>query len=724
MTDLLDRYQRKSRRRRRHAQRNHQRLDIQGLRMVAVLTVFANHLWGWPRGGFVGVDVFFVISGFLITGNLLRMAETKGTVSFRKFYWNRVRRIVPAATVVLILTYLASTLVFQPFRAHQVGVDALFAFIFFANWHFAIQGTDYFNPGAAVSPIQHYWSLSIEEQFYFVWPALIFLISVVVVRRAWNHARRMAIAGVVMALIVAASLAWALHETASAQTWAYFNTFARVWELGIGALLAIGAGALASIPQALKPLLSWLGLALTAASLWLIIDDAPGFPAPWALLPVVGAALVIVAGVGEEPRWLEFLRNPVSTYVGDISYSLYLLHWPVIVLVGALIDPNIYYYVVVLGLTFGLSIASYHLVENPLRRADAEKFRDLRSRIRKRRFWPARSSQYAAVGALSLLLIALIGYAMQPIKPPTEPPLLTAAAPDDNPAEAVSPQQLPPLAAALNDEITAALKAKDWPQFNPSADSVINGPIATPEVFLCGAPQPPPDEKCTWGNGPTRAVMIGDSTAMAYLGPIRDMALNGQLQLHNEAEYLCYFINKPIASEDADLAAACPARKQRAVDYINSTKPDVVFITHSYTPKRLADSKQVMSANQWGDSLRTFIDTFKGSVKKIVLIAPPPPDPDVYIGDCYGKRSNTPADCISKITHNWRETAQAERDVAKAVGGVWIDPLPWFCAFNRLCPSFVGDTLTKRDVVHMTPEYGHKITPVMSESFTAAGVFN
>ena len=187
-----------------------QRLDIQGLRMVAVLTVFANHLWHWPRGGFIGVDVFFVISGFLITGNLLRTAENTGTVSFKKFYWNRVRRIVPAATVVLIITYVVCLLVFLPFRAHPVGVDALFAFIFMANWHFAIHETDYFAAADAVSPIQHYWSLSIEEQFYFMWPALIFVISLIVVRKAWTHHHRMLLAGGVMGVIIVASLGWAI----------------------------------------------------------------------------------------------------------------------------------------------------------------------------------------------------------------------------------------------------------------------------------------------------------------------------------------------------------------------------------------------------------------------------------------------------------------------------------------------------------------------------------
>ena len=156
-----------------------QRLDIQGLRMVAVVVVLCFHLFGWPRGGFVGVDVFFVISGFLITGNLLRMASNTGNVSFKRFYVNRVRRIVPAATVVLILTLIAGAMVFQRGRLHQVALDALSAFFFMSNWRFGLRGTDYFGEFDLLSPIQHYWSLSIEEQFYFVWPALIFVVWLV-----------------------------------------------------------------------------------------------------------------------------------------------------------------------------------------------------------------------------------------------------------------------------------------------------------------------------------------------------------------------------------------------------------------------------------------------------------------------------------------------------------------------------------------------------------------
>jgi peptidoglycan/LPS O-acetylase OafA/YrhL len=712
------------RRRRANAEAKHQRLDVQGLRMVAILTVFANHLWGWPRAGFVGVDVFFVISGFLITGNLLRNAEVTGTVSFRNFYWNRIRRIVPAATLVLILTYVVSVLIFQPFRAHQVRTDALWSFAFWANWHFLAEGTDYFNAGDAVSPIQHFWSLSIEEQFYFVWPALIFVISVLIVHRKWSHSRRMTIAGAVMALIVVASLSWAIYETTTAPIAAYFNTFARVWELGVGALLATAIGPLSRIPRSLRPMMSWAGLLLIGASLFLIGDESAAFPAPWAILPVCGAAVVIAAGLGGEPSYQEFLRNPISTYIGDISYSLYLVHWPAIIFVGALMDVGPYYYTSVLALSFALAIASYHGVENPLRRADLDSLRELGKQLRRRRYWPAKSSQYAAIGACALLVVALCAFAFQPLKAPTAPPdvlVAASASGDDGAAPAVN---VLPLGAAMHDEIVAALKATNWPQFDPSIEEVTQAPAAVPEVLACGGPIPPPAPDCTWGDSsaPTKAVLLGDSVAMAYLGPLMNVALNsgGKLQVHNEAQFACYFIDDLIANDDQALADACPDRKRRAVDYINETKPDVVFISHTYTDKKIAGTNHVMSAREWGVALSKFIESFRGSVKRIVFLAPPPADK--VIGDCYGKRSSAPADCISKVSGDWRRMKNAEQGLAQIVGGAWIDSRPWFCAAT-LCPSFVENVLTKRDAVHMSQPYGKKIEPVINETLLAAGLW-
>jgi peptidoglycan/LPS O-acetylase OafA/YrhL len=726
VVSVLEQYQQSSRRRYQRAAQAQRRLDIQGLRMVSVLAVFACHLWGWPRGGFVGVDVFFVISGFLITGNLLRMAETTGTVSFATFYWNRIRRIVPAATVVLILIYAASTLVFLPFRLHQVGVDALFAFGFASNWWFAYQNTDYFRASDdTVSPVQHYWSLSIEEQFYFVWPALIFVIGVLIVRKRWPHARRMAIAGALMSVISAASLWYAVRETGIDRAWAYFDTFARVWELGVGAVLATAIGAIARIPQSLRPLMSWGGIVLIVAALSLIGEGSAWFPAPWALLPVAGAALVIAAGVGGEPRYQNFLRNPVSTYVGDISYSLYLVHWPVIIIVGALMDAGVYFSITVLGLTFGLAVLSYHFVENPFRKASWTTLREQVSHIRHRR--PDRlgsSSHAAAAVAAALLVVAGIAFTIRPVtSEETAPPSPDLAYASDAGTPDV---KFGPLGTALRAEITTALSATEWPPLDPSWESLFaNGLTAdkflSPEIAKCPWVAVAPPE-CTYGSSsaPTKVVIVGDSVGSQYAEILRQLAVNsnGRLQTINETMASCVFTQDLIYREGA--SPECEGRKNSAVDLINTIKPDAVIISNAYADERVQGSSRDMTMAEWSDSLQRMMDRFRGSTKKVVLLSSPPSN--APIRDCTSKRNSKPADCVGTIPDPWKMKAETERRLAASTGAVWIDSRPWFCNSKGRCPSFVGTTPARFDRAHMATPYASKVLPIVAETLRGAGV--
>lgn len=713
LSAALRRYRRDSQRLRGRAEHSHQRLDIQGLRMVAVLLVFATHLFGWPRGGFIGVDVFFVISGYLITGNLLRTAEKTGNVSFLKFYWNRVRRIVPAATAVLILTYLASVVVFLPFRAHQVGIDALAAFFFVSNWRFAAQETDYFASGNAVSPIQHYWSLSIEEQFYFVWPALIFVIGLLIARKAWSHSHRMRMAGAVMGVVVAVSLGWALYESAVSPTWAYFNTFSRVWELGVGALLATSVGALARIPAHLTAWLSWTGLALIAASVLLIAEGAAGFPAPWALLPVAGSALVIAAGVGGEPAHQGFLRNPIAVYIGNISYSLYLVHWPVIVLLGAFFaSRGASFYVAVLALAFGLAIASYHFVENPLRHGSWGKARNGIEQLRRGGFQPSTTTGYRAVAILALLTVSVIALAMRPSASLTLPPEVVAAPTEFRPEP--NEPTLGPLGTALRQQLDEALKATEWPRFDPSILSMIEEPSATPpDLGQCGGLEFPDPQACTFGapTATTRIVLVGDSVALGYGETLREIASNsgGQVQLRIEAMAGCAFYNEDQKIPDRPaMEQACRARKEHAIEVINATKPDVVIISN-WTGW--------LGPGQWGESVRQIVEKFRGSTKTVAWLSPPPGDKNFK--ECFGKRSSVPADCISRVTTEW---ALIGNDASKSVGATLIDSQPWFCTAEGICPAFVESTPTKYDVGHIFRAYATVLYPVMRESMAASGL--
>ncbi|EFG76431.1 acyltransferase, partial [Mycobacterium parascrofulaceum ATCC BAA-614] len=347
------------------------RPDIEGLRAVAVIAVVLYHA-GIPgvTGGYVGVDVFFVISGFLITGLLFREVSATNTVALGRFFAARARRLLPAAAVVGVVTAVGAAVVLPPLQARSVFLDGIASALYVGNYRFATQGTDYLTPHAA-SPFQHYWSLGVEEQFYLVWPMLI-------IATAWLVRRVPALRGatpyaVALGLVGAASLAAAVLWTRTSPPWAFFSLPTRAWELAAGGLVALSIGHWRRLSLLTGAIAGWGGLALIVLTCTQLRAGTP-YPGTAALLPVLGTALVV--GGGSVTGGLgagRLLCRPAMRAIGRISYSWYLWHWPVLLLMPALLgEPaGLPARLAATAVSAGLAMITLHLVENPGRFAAA-----------------------------------------------------------------------------------------------------------------------------------------------------------------------------------------------------------------------------------------------------------------------------------------------------------------------------------------------------------------
>lgn len=334
------------------------RADIQGLRAIAVTSVVVFHFWpSLLPGGFTGVDVFFVVSGFLITGRILRDLDRSTPGAFVAQFWAaRVRRILPAALLVLGVVLVASWFILPESRWAGIGQHVFASALSIENWQLAREAIDYGAEGAAPSPVQHYWSLSVEEQFYLGWPVLLLLATL-----AGRRLGRRGLVALVMIVVLLGSLWYSFEVTASDPAAAYFVTPARIWQLAAGGLVALAA------VRGLR-VLPWIGLAVIAAGFAFISTDTayPGFAA---LLPTVGTCLVLLGG-RTGPRSFDALASPRPIQrLGDISYSVYLWHWPLVVLAPVALDRDLTVLdtLVLLVLTLVLSELSYRFIEQPFR---------------------------------------------------------------------------------------------------------------------------------------------------------------------------------------------------------------------------------------------------------------------------------------------------------------------------------------------------------------------
>jgi peptidoglycan/LPS O-acetylase OafA/YrhL len=695
------------------------RSDVEGLRGLAVLVVVLFHAGlAGMAGGFVGVDVFFVISGFLITGLLLREHERTGRIGLLHFYARRARRLLPAALVVLIVTLVVALQLVAPLDRAAVGLDGAAAALSIGNIRFALAAGDYFSSVTEPSPFLHFWSLAVEEQFYLVWPALILLVA------RGTHARRTVT--IALLAVVAASFAANLVVTETAANWAFYSLPTRAWELGLGGLLAVGAGALARVPGRIVGLVGWIGLVAIGVAT-VTFDSSLAYPGAAALLPVLGA-VALLAGGSRALGPGRLLSIPPIRFLGRISYSLYLVHWPILVLapmaIGGPVDE-----VASLGLV-GMSICAavvcWALIETPFRTG----LPSLAVR-------PGRTVSIGMAAMFAVMVVAAgpsLGIAPveaiatpdatpTPIEtidepwpdetlvpaPTTDPTTTPTSKPTATPAGSPAPDPTPTTGRPPLDLInTGALPSGVKPSLaNARSDEErLRG-----DGCLAFEPVTKP-ARCVYGDeGSTFTVaLVGDSHAAHWFPALERLARHEGWRLVTFVKVACPFIDMPIRNIALKREyRECAAFNEATLDRLGALKPDLTLVSMSRLaihPMREGDDTVAAK----GAAVGRMLARIPG--RSAIIVDTPYAKRDVP--GCLSSNKDDIDECaIPRKTAFTERLGAIEAAAAKASGASLIDLTPRICVGDGACPVVVNDKIVYRDHSHLTATFSRSLAPAL-----------
>ncbi|MEX0426255.1 acyltransferase family protein [Nocardioides sp. DS6] len=680
------------------------RVDIQGLRAVAVSLVVIYHLApARLSGGFVGVDVFFVISGFLITSHLIARPP-RAPRDLLAFWGRRIRRLLPASLTVLTATLIASRAILPDTQWESTAQQSKAAALYFVNWRLAHDAVDYLAAESAPTPVQHFWSLSVEEQFYLVWPVLILLLGLLAVLTRQGTKTWFAIG---LGAVVMASFAWSIHETATNPPAAYFVTPTRVWELGAGGLLALASstGILSGLAARVRIVLAWCGL-LGILAVSLIYTGNTPFPGWEAGVPVAAAALVILADAptGGFSPLIGLGVRPVQ-WLGDVSYSVYLWHWPLIVLIPAMLHHGRTRAdaVVILVVSLLLAAVTKRWVEDTFRTAA----------------WNRRLIPTYAIGALGMAVV--VG-------------LSTSVISQVHHLEAINKHQLaaallsddPCLGAGFNDPAHHCTTPKGAPIPTPAL-AAKDKSNAYPEVSHgkdCWSYVPDfPSITCEFGDphGSVHVALTGNSHAGHWLPALEKVAKQRHWRVTTYLASRCALSDVEQTFDTHADAQSCQRWVQNTTRTIVKTHPDLLVISNriSVTTWGASSLHDSLPAYRKGYQ-RTLRQFTEAKVPTVVLRdTPAPVGTGINVPDCVAEHSDDLDACSAPVAE-WLPP-DPSIPVVRRLHSPWLHALDFtdrICD-GDVCHGLVGGVIAYFDGSHMTATFNQTLAPYLGPDLAA-----
>jgi peptidoglycan/LPS O-acetylase OafA/YrhL len=636
------------------------RADIEGLRAVAILLVVGCHCGiPWCAGGFVGVDVFFVLSGYLITGLLAQEYRESSRIDLPRFYARRARRLLPACALVLVATVSAAAAIYGPGEIQFTARAARATSLYVSNVFFDRSATDYFAPEVASNPLLHTWSLGVEEQFYLLWPLLM-----LATRAGISGGRR---APIMLGTVAAVSFLCCLITTSRAPTFAFYELPARGWEFAAGGLLAFVPASNTSTARRTAEALGYAGVALILGSA-LLFKGGAGFPGALALLPVAGTLATLYAGANAPRRGIGALLGAAPMqFLGARSYAWYLWHWPFIVFAGVVFVD------VTVGGRLGAAIASlvvagvtYRLVEHPVRESPYLSLRWQRS-----------------LGAAIAVLVLTLGASW---------------------ALAIHGRQQLAVDGKLRLIATASTDIGDIPGQCYSEGRFFDAKL------------------CTFGDASASRtiVLFGDSHAMQWVNPLRTAAMLAGWRLLTLVRPGCAAsdINPHNLSRDAD---HCKDWRAQAIERIQAVHPTAVVLA-SYNGAMIRGdfiTPTLMSAEEVRSGTRRTLERLSGLGVPLVVMRDTPLPP-FNIPSCEIQRLFNGRRCEFDASVAVNSPAfAAEHAAADGMTQVYFLDMDDLICPDSLCPARENDLIIYRDEDHLTGRFAESLAPAVRSRLAA-----